>query len=77
MVEDWEEGRCEVVDGVLVAAPDFFGPDPDIDYSQWNEEAEIVRRMENPEIDGRDYPADPFDINPNRGPLSGGHNTRR
>ena len=53
MVEDWEEGRCEVVDGVLVAAPDFFGPDPDIDYSQWNEEAEIVRRMETPEISGR------------------------
>ena len=23
------------------------------DYSQWNEEAEIMRRMENPEISGR------------------------
>ena len=23
------------------------------DYSQWNEEAEIIRRMENPEISGR------------------------
>ena len=34
------------------------------DYSHWNEEAEIVRRAENPEIDGRDYPPappDPFD----------------
>ena len=30
-------------------------------YSHWNEEAEIVRRMENPEIDGRDYPPDPDD----------------
>jgi len=31
------------------------------DYSHWNEEAEIVKRMENPEIDGRDYPPDPYD----------------
>ena len=23
------------------------------DYSQWNEESEIIRRMENPEISGR------------------------
>ena len=58
MVEDWEEGRCEVVDGVLGAIPDFPEDDepeiePDDDYSHWNEEAEIVRRMENPEIDGR------------------------
>ena len=30
-------------------------------YSQWNEESEIVRRAENPEIDGRDYPPDPYD----------------
>ena len=58
MVEDWEEGRCEVVDSVLVVIPDFPEDDepeiePDGDYSHWNEEAEIVRRMENPEIDGR------------------------
>ena len=58
MVEDWETGHCEVVDGALVAIPDFPEDDeveiePDGDYSQWNEEAEIVKRMENPEISGR------------------------
>ena len=31
------------------------------DYSHWNEEADIVRRAEDPEIDGRDYPPDPPD----------------
>ena len=36
-------------------------PEPEGDYSHWNEEAEIVRRAENPEIDGRDYPPDPYD----------------
>ena len=36
-------------------------PESDGDYSHWNEEAEIVRRAENPEIDGRDYPPDPYD----------------
>ena len=37
-------------------------PSPsDEDYSHWNEEAEIVRRAENPEISGRDYPPDPYD----------------
>ena len=49
MVEDWETGGCEVVDGILVAIPDFPEDDepeiePDGDYSHWNEEAEIVRR---------------------------------
>ena len=34
----------------------------DGDYSHWNEEAEIVRRAENPEIGGRDYPPDPYDF---------------
>ena len=67
MVEDWETGCCEVVDGILVAIPDFPEDDepeiePDGDYSHWNEEAEIVRRAENPEIDGRDYPPDPYDF---------------
>ena len=57
-VDDWEQGRCEVVDGVLRFIPDFPEDDePEIepggDYSHWNEEAEIVRRMENPEISGR------------------------
>ena len=57
-VTDWEQGRCEIVDGVLVAIPDFPEDDePEIesedDYSHWNEEAEIIRRMENPEISGR------------------------
>ena len=63
-VEDWEKGRCEVIDGVLVATPDLpdeDAPENDGDYSHWNEEAEIVRRAENPEIDGRDYPPDPYD----------------
>ena len=36
----------------------------DGDYSHWNEEAEIVRRAENPEIEGRDYPPDPYDEYP-------------
>ena len=31
MVEDWETGRCEVVDGVLVVTPDF--PEDDEDAS--------------------------------------------
>lgn len=65
-VADWEEGRCEVVDGVLVSIPDFpEDDDPEIepngDYSHWNEEAALMRRAENPEIDGRDYPPDPYD----------------
>ena len=36
----------------------------DGDYSHWNEEAEIVRRAENPEIEGREYPPDPYDEYP-------------
>ena len=31
------------------------------DYSHWNEEAELIRRAENPEISGADYPPDPYD----------------
>ena len=65
-VADWETGRCEVIDGVLVPIPDFPDDDepaiePDGDYSHWNEEAEAIRRLENPEIEGRDYPPDPYD----------------
>ena len=37
-------------------------PEPEGDYSHWNEEAEIVRRAENPEIAGSDYPD--FDDDP-------------
>ena len=76
-VTDWETGRCEVIDGVLVPTSDFpednepaIQPDGDDahadsiehpEYREWNEEAEIIRRLENPEIDGRDYPPDPYD----------------
>ena len=47
------QGRCEVVDGILVAIPDFPEDnepeiEPDGDYSHWNEEAEIVRRADEP-----------------------------
>ena len=60
-VEDWEQGRCEVIGDAIYPAPAEPPHDDGEDYSHWNEEADIVRRMENPEIDGRDYPPDPYD----------------
>ena len=52
--DDLHRGRC----GIREADPE---PESDGDYSHWNEEAEIVRRAENPEISGNDYPPDPYD----------------
>ena len=45
------------------AEPEVSDGDSD-DYSQWNEEAEIMRRAENPEISGNEYPPDPYDDDP-------------
>ena len=50
-----QQQACDFVDELLE-------DESDGDYSQWNEEAEIMRRAENPEISGRDYPPDPHDF---------------
>ena len=57
-IADLKEAMIYIEDAAAHAEPQT---ETDGDYSQWNEEAEIVRRAENPEISGRDYPPDPYD----------------
>ena len=71
MEEASEQGLTTEKVKEFIQTLDFMSVDGDVlpkrvdgdddDYSQWNEEAEIVRRAENPEIDGREYPPDPSD----------------
>ena len=57
---DLKEAMIVIEDAAAFAEADPK-PESDGDYSHWNEEAEIVRRAENPEISGNDYPPDPHD----------------
>ena len=57
-IADLKEAMIYIEDAAAHAEPQT---ETDGDYSHYNEEAEIVRRAENPEIAGRDYPPDPYD----------------
>ena len=47
------EGEFMTTIADLKEAMSYIETAAEDDYSQWNEEAEIIRRMENPEISGR------------------------
>ena len=59
-IADLKEAMIYIEDAAAHAEPQTE-TESDGDYSHWNEEAEIVRRAENPEISGNDYPTDPYD----------------
>ena len=52
------EGLKEIM---VVETIDDEPTEPTGGYSHHNEQAEQIRRMENPEISGAEYPPDPYD----------------